>query len=237
MSGKGGVGKTTVAVNLAYSLSEKGFKVGLLDIDIHGPNTPKMLGLENKKFLTRGGKIIPIKAKKNLNVTSMAFLLEKEDAVIWRGPLKHKVIKQFTEDVDWGKLDYLIVDSPPGTGDEIISISQLLNDIRGSIIVSTPQQVALLDADKSIDFSKKMDIPIIGLIENMAGDMFGEGSVSHLADDKYLNFLGSLKLDKNIIKSGDGGNPFVIDKSLDISKSFENIVKKIMLFCENRISK
>ncbi|HHI04191.1 MAG TPA: ATP-binding protein, partial [Candidatus Woesearchaeota archaeon] len=168
MSGKGGVGKTTIAVNLAYALSEKGFKVGLLDVDIHGPNAPKMLGLSNKELSGKGNKMIPISFSDNLKVISMAFLLKKTDAAIWRGPMKHNVIKQFLDDVIWGELDYLVIDLPPGTGDEALSISQLLNNITGTIIVSTPQEVALLDCIKSIDFSKKLKIPILGLIENMS---------------------------------------------------------------------
>ena len=167
LSGKGGVGKTTVAVNLAYALSKKGYKIGILDVDIHGPNVPKMIGLENKKLLTNDNKIFPLKTKEGIKVISMDFLLKKEDAVIWRGPLKHNLIKQFVEDVDWGKLDYLIIDFPPGTGDEGISISQLIKEITGSIIISTPQEVSLLDVVKAIDFSKKVKVPIIGLIENV----------------------------------------------------------------------
>lgn len=232
MSGKGGVGKTTIAVNLAYALSKKGFRVGLLDVDIHGPNVPKMLHLEDKKLLSKDNKIIPIKVKDNLKVMSMAFLLNKKDAVIWRGPMKHNIIRQFIEDVEWGNLDYLILDFPPGTGDEHISISQLLKDITGSVIVSTPQQVALIDVIKAIDFSKKVNIPVIGLIENMASDVFGKGSVKELANTQKLNFLGSLGLSKEITDSGDKGEPFVINDSLDVTKSFNDIVEKIIAYCK-----
>ena len=234
LSGKGGVGKTTIAVNLAYALSEKGFKVGLLDVDIHGPNVPKMLNLENRKLLTKNNKIIPTEVKENLKVMSMAFLLSKDKAVIWRGPIKHNVIKQFIEDVSWGKLDYLVVDFPPGTGDEAISISQLLSNITGSVIVSTPQQVALLDVVKAIDFSRNVNIPIIGLIENLAGEIFGEGSVKDLADNENINFLGSLRLDKKIIESGDKGKPFIINKISNVTKSFNYIVEKIIVFCKGK---
>ncbi len=231
MSGKGGVGKTTIAVNLAYSLSKKGFKVGLLDVDIHGPNVPKMLNLEGKKLSSKDNKIIPMEVKDNLKVMSMAFLLNKKDAVIWRGPMKHNIIRQFIEDVEWGELDYLVIDFPPGTGDEAISISQLLKDITGSIIVSTPQQVALIDVVKSIDFSRKVNVPIVGLIENMAGDVFGRGGVKELADSKEIDFLGSLELDKEITESGDKGEPFIKNNSRS-SQSFEKIISKIISFCE-----
>ena len=228
MSGKGGVGKTTIAVNLAYALSEKGFKVGLLDVDIHGPNAPKMLKLENKKLRIEDNKIIPINFSDNLKVISMAFLLKKADAVIWRGPMKHKVIKQFLDDVIWGELDYLVIDLPPGTGDEALSISQLLNNITGTIIVSTPQEVALLDCIKSIDFSKKLNIPILGLIENMSGEIFGEGEVEETAKKEKISFLGRLELNAEIRKAGDKGTPFAT------KELFNAISNKIQKICEEK---
>ena len=237
MSAKGGVGKTTIAVNLAYALSKKGFRTGLLDADIHGPNAPKMLGLQNGKLLVKNNKIIPVSIKENLRVVSMAFLADKEKAVIWRGPLKHKLIRQFIEDVDWGELDYQIIDLPPGTGDESISISQLLNNITGSVIVSTPQQVALLDVIKSINFSREMKVPIIGLVENMAGDVFGRGSVKTLAHNEHINFLGSLELDKRITQFGDKGKPFIINSTWDISESFNRIVDRIIMSTKNKEKK
>ena len=231
MSGKGGVGKTTIAVNLAYALSEKGFNVGLLDVDIHGPNVPKMLNLGNEKLLTKDNKIIPIEVNNNLKVMSMAFLINKSNAVIWRGPMKHNVINQFLNDVEWGNLDFLVIDFPPGTGDEAISVSQLLKNINGSIIVSTPQQVSLIDVERSIDFSKNVEIPIIGIVENMSGKIFGSGTVKDFASSHNVRYLGNLDMDKSIRESGDNGEPFVKSNS-KISKSFEEITKKIISFCE-----
>ncbi|MBN2111721.1 Mrp/NBP35 family ATP-binding protein [Candidatus Woesearchaeota archaeon] len=232
MSGKGGVGKTTVAVNLAYALSEKGLNTGLLDVDIHGPNVPKMLGLENNKVATTNNKLIPVDARKNLKVMSIAFLIEKWKAVIWRGPLKHNIIRQFIEDVQWGDLDFLIVDFPPGTGDEAISISQLLKGRNSSIMVATPQDVALADAAKAIDFSRKVNIPIIGIIENMSGSVFGEGNVKDFAEKEGIKFLGSIGMGREIVVSGDNGIPFVSDKSLKASMEFLGIVKKIEESCK-----
>ena len=228
MSGKGGVGKTTIAVNLAYSLSEKGWKTGLLDADIHGPNAPKMLNLGRQELIVKNNKMVPIKIKENLKIMSLALLAEKEKAVIWRGPLKHKLIRQFVEEVEWGALDYLVIDLPPGTGDECISISQLLNNITGSLIVSTPQQVALLDVIKAINFSREMNVPIIGLIENMTSRVFGGGSVNELASAQKLSFLGSLDLDNKITESGDKGTPFVANDDWDVTKSFNKIRDKII---------
>ena len=227
MSGKGGVGKTTIAVNLAYSLSEKGFQVGLLDVDITGPNVPKMLNAENNTILSKNNKILPLVLKNNLKVISMAFLVNKDEAVIWRGPMKHKIIKQFVEDVIWDDLDYLVVDLPPGTGDEAISIAQLIPNITGSIIVSTPQEVALLDAKKSINFSHTLKIPVIGIISNMTGHIFGYG-LEEFAKKNNINYLGNLELDQIIADAGDKGKPFVSLKNTKITKDFDEICKKIL---------
>ena len=232
MSGKGGVGKTTIAVNLAYALSRMNFKVGLLDVDIHGPNVPKMLDLSQEKLTSSKDKIVPLK-KDNLKVVSLGFMLNKSDSVIWRGPMKHNLIKQFINDVEWGNLDFLIIDFPPGTGDEAISVSQLLSNITGTVIVSMPQQVSLIDVERSIDFSRKVNIPIVGIIENMSGSIFGEGTVKGFAKSLNVDFLGSLGLNEKIRISGDEGKPFVIQDS-DSKKSFEPIVKKIVGFCEGK---
>ncbi|MFH0876350.1 MAG: Mrp/NBP35 family ATP-binding protein [archaeon] len=231
MSGKGGVGKTTVAVNLAYALAEKHFQVGLLDIDIHGPNVPKMLNINNTKIQIKDKKIMPVAVKDNLKVMSMAFLLENDyDAVIWRGPAKHGVIKQFVEEVDWGELDYLIVDLPPGTGDEALSIVHLINPITGSIIVSTPQEVAILDAMKAVTFSQKVNVPVIGVVENMSGGIFGEGGAEKAAKQLNVPYLGKLTLNQLIVKAGDSGKPFILESGNSDTKSFLEIVSKIIKY-------
>jgi ATP-binding protein involved in chromosome partitioning len=170
MSGKGGVGKSTVSANLAYALSEKGYVVGLLDSDLHGPSIPKILGIEDKKPESKKGEINPILVSPKLKVMSMGFLIKDKDSpVIWRGPMKMAAIKQFIGDFSWGNLDYLIVDLPPGTGDEPLSIAQLIPNLDGAVVVTTPQDVALVSVRKSINFVKKMNMPVLGIIENMSG--------------------------------------------------------------------
>jgi ATP-binding protein involved in chromosome partitioning len=228
MSGKGGVGKTTVAVNLACALAGKGLRIGLLDADIHGPNVPKMLHLEDQRMETRDNRMVPVQVGDNLSVVSLAFLLDRTDATIWRGPMKHNVIRQFVEDVIWDDLDYLVIDLPPGTGDEAISVSQLLTGITGSIIVSTPQEVALLDAARAVDFSRKVEAPIIGLIENMSGEVFGEGGVEKVARKAGVAFLGRLGLQPQIRESGDTGIPFAS------TGAFDAIAERVRDACENQ---
>ncbi|MCK4247321.1 MAG: Mrp/NBP35 family ATP-binding protein [Methanomicrobia archaeon] len=242
MSGKGGVGKTTIAVNLALMLSMKGYEVGLLDADIHGPNTPKMLGIENKKPEITDSSIVPVSVQ-NLKVMSMAFLLPNTDSpVIWRGPLKMKAISQFANDVAWGKLDYIIVDLPPGTGDEPLSVAQLLKS-DGAIVVTTPQDVALLDSRKAINFSKELNVPVIGIIENMSGficphcgkeiDLFKKGGGEKASKDMNVPFLGSIPIDTKIVESSDSGTPFILDNgNSKAKKAFEDIVSKVEKFFE-----
>ncbi len=171
ISGKGGVGKSTVSVNIAYALALQGRRVGIMDVDIHGPSIAKMTGIDNKRLVSEeeGERPRPIEAVHNLFVLSIASMLESPDeAIIWRGPMKMGVIRQFLEDIDWPELDYLVVDCPPGTGDEPLSVIQLIGDVTGVVVVTTPQDVALLDVRKSINFVKKLETPILGIVENMA---------------------------------------------------------------------
>jgi len=237
MSGKGGVGKTTVAVNLACGLAARGKKVGLMDVDIHGPNVPKMLGLEGQQFMTDGASIIPLD-KDGLKVVSMAFALPDSDsAVIWRGPLKMQLISQFLGDVNWGDLDYLVIDLPPGTGDESLSIAQ---QIPGSeaIIVTTPQDVALLDSRKAVNFARQLNMPVLGMIENMSGltcphcgmnlELFKRGGGELASEEMGVSFLGSLPLDPGIVERSDAGRPFITSGSdSGAVEAFRRIIEKV----------
>ncbi|MCD6127505.1 MAG: Mrp/NBP35 family ATP-binding protein [Methanomicrobia archaeon] len=244
MSGKGGVGKSTVAVNLALTLSMEGYKVGILDADIHGPNIPKMLGIEDKKPDVIDSKIIPVSVL-NLKVMSMAFLLPDTDSpVIWRGPLKMKAISQFTNDVAWEDLDYMIIDLPPGTGDEPLSIAQLLKS-DGAIIVTTPQDVALLDSRKAVNFAKQLNVPVVGIIENMSGlicphcgkeiDLFKKGGGEKASKELKVPFLGRIPIEMKIVESSDSGIPFILNNGNSKAKeAFKNIILKVEKFFEKK---
>jgi len=220
LSGKGGVGKSTVAANLAMSLALAGKKVGLLDIDIHGPSVPKILGIEKEIVKTIGDTLLPVEMTGNLKVMSIGFLLrQSDDAVIWRGPMKYQMIKQFLKDVQWGILDFLIVDSPPGTGDEPLSIVQLLENADGAVIVTTPQEVALSDVRKCISFCNNLNLSVLGVLENMSGficpkcgeetDIFKSGGGEIMARQMGVPFLGRIPIDPQIVRACDSGQPYV----------------------------
>jgi len=242
LSGKGGVGKSTVAVNLAVTLSDKGFRVGLLDVDIHGPSIPKMLDLEGTRLTAENEKLNPVIYKDNLKVISIGFMLEKgEDPVIWRGPLKYSVIKQFLKDVNWGELDYLVIDSPPGTGDEPLSVCQLIPEPDGAIVVTTPQEVAIIDVQKSISFCNKVNMPVLGVVENMSGfncphcnehvDIFRTGGGARMSEQMNVPFLGSIPITLKIAENADMGKPFVSSENSENDaaiKAFESIIEKLI---------
>ena len=236
ISNKGGVGKSTMSVNLALELAKRGNKVGILDADITGPNIPKMLGVEGKRMEIIDKKLMPMQVE-NLKVVSMSFLLMKEDtAVIWRGPLKMGVLRQFLSDVNWGELDYLIIDLPPGTSDEALSIAQLITDLDALVAVTTPQAVSLLDVAKSMKFAKTMDLPVIGLVENMSGltcpkcdykiDVFGSKTGEKFAKTYKIPFLGRVPLHPEIAKGGDSGKSYLMKS--DLNEPFAQIVDKIV---------
>lgn len=237
LSGKGGVGKSTVSTNLALTLAQQGNKVGLLDSDIHGPTIPTMLGLSGRRITQSADGLKPIKATENLQVLSMGFLIEnQDDAIIWRGPMKMGAIKQLIGDFNWGALDYLIIDLPPGTGDEPLSIAQIIPKITGAIIVTTPQDVALVSVRKSITFVNKIKIPIIGIIENMSGftcphcrkkiDIFKSGGGKKAADEFNLSFLGSIPLDPTIVETGDTGSINLLKDTI-LATSFVSIAANV----------
>jgi ATP-binding protein involved in chromosome partitioning len=220
LSGKGGVGKSTVSVNLASALADKGKKVGLLDLDFHGPNIPKMLGIEDQRPAVLEHAIEPVHVTGNLSVISMAFLLpDTSSPVVWRGPVKMIAIQQFLAEVNWGALDYLVVDLPPGTGDEALTIAQLAPNVRGAVIVTTPQDVAVMDALKAATFISKLDLPVLGVIENMSGmvcphcgdiiNLFGSGGGKKAAEDLGVPYLGAIPLDPAMVIAGDEGRPFL----------------------------
>jgi ATP-binding protein involved in chromosome partitioning len=242
LSGKGGVGKSTVAVNVAAGLAARDRQVGLLDIDLHGPSVPKLLRLEGSQIRgTSANGMVPVRYNDNLKVLSIEFLLKDQagEAVIWRGPMKHRMISQFIGEADWGDLDFLVVDAPPGTGDEPLSICQMAPPRSQAVIVTTPQEVAIKDVRKSIQFCKNLGMPAFGIIENMSGfvcpkcgeayDVFKRGGGKRLALETGFRFLGDIPLDPRLVLSSDEGLPFVLEHpSSDTAKSFDRILEQIM---------
>ncbi|HUV79434.1 MAG TPA: Mrp/NBP35 family ATP-binding protein [Candidatus Bathyarchaeia archaeon] len=248
MSGKGGVGKTTVAANLAFALGMKGLDVGLMDADIHGPNVPKILGIEDKRPEIKEDKIYPVPVTPRLNAISIGFLLPSQDSsVIWRGPMKMNALRQFISDVEWGELDYMIVDLPPGTGDEPLSVVQLMGEMDGVIIVTTPQDLALLDSRKTVNFAEILKVPVIGIVENMSGfvcphcgkeiNIFKYGGGERAAEELGVPFLGRVPLDPQMVEAADSGTPFVLQKESKVSKAFEEIVENVRAFVEGKAEK
>jgi ATP-binding protein involved in chromosome partitioning len=236
-SGKGGVGKSTVAANLAVALARKGFAVGLLDADIYGPSQQLMMGAEGLPTGDEEGRIRPVEASGGVRVMSFGFLVDTDQPVIWRGPLLQKALEQFFGDVDWGELDYLVVDLPPGTGDVALTLCQNV-PLAGAIIVTTPQDVALIDARKGLHMFTKLGTPVLGIVENMAGftcpecghveHVFGTGGGARTAEELGLPLLGSVPLDPAVVVGGDAGTPVVVDRpDSPTARAFVEIADKI----------
>lgn len=225
-------------MNLAFSLMLAGKRVGILDVDIHGPSVPMLLNLESETLLAEGDALLPVDLG-DLKVMSIGFLLKRrEEAVIWRGPMKMGVIKQFLKDVEWGDLDYLIVDTPPGTGDEPLSVCQLIEDADGAVLVATPQEVALSSVRKSVTFCRQLGLPVLGVVENMSGfacphcgrvtEIFLSGGAERMAGEMSVPFLGRIPIDPSIAAGGDAGKPFVhSDAASETSRAFTAIVSSI----------
>ncbi|WP_462324037.1 P-loop NTPase [Desulfoplanes sp.] len=231
MSGKGGVGKSSLATNLAAALSARGFRVGLLDVDIHGPSVPHLLGLKGLLDIDRGSILKPKRYNDNLSVISMESLLKDPDqAVLWRGPMKTNAIRQFIADVEWGELDFLVIDSPPGTGDEPMTVLKTVPEAL-SVVVTTPQEISLADVRKAINFLQYAQANILGVVENMSGlicpycqkeiDLFKKGGGKDLADKYGLDFLGAIPLDPATVVAGDLGSPVVfLDEDVPAKRAF-----------------
>lgn len=234
MSGKGGVGKSTVSVNLAYGLSMRGYKVGILDADLHGPNVPLMFGREGIKLPTIS---TPLPITDNLSISSLSFFVPDGDPVIWRGPQKMGAILEMLEGIDWGEIDFLIIDLPPGTGDETLTIAQNIGIDAKSIVVTTPQDVSLLDSKRTVKFSRLINLELLGIIENMSGficpdcgkevNIFKKGGAEKMAQETKQTFLGSIPMEANIVEAGDTGLPYIANDSV-ASRKMNDIISRII---------
>ena len=240
MSGKGGVGKSTVAGYIALLLSQKGFKVGLLDVDLHGPSIPRLMNVRGTLEMPEQNVVRPYRSSDNLGIVSIEMLIgDKDAAVIWRGPIKISAIRQFISDIEWGDLDFLIVDAPPGTGDEPLTVAQTIPTAE-ALILTTPQEVSLADVRKSINFCRQVDMKILGVIENMSGfvcpdcgkkiDIFGSGGGAGMSTQMNVPFLGEIPLDPEMVKMGDAGrlSELAGKTDLEINKAYDQILKKII---------
>ena len=238
ISGKGGVGKSTVTANLGAALAKQGYKVGILDADIHGPSIPRLLGLEGRQVKTSLTGVFPVDGPLGIKVMSIDFFMAEQAPTIWRGPLKMRAIKQFLVDVIWGELDFLLIDLPPGTGDEPLSVAQLLPEMDGVVIVTMPSGLSSSIVKKAITFAERLNMPIIGVVENMSGficphcgkktEIFQSGGGIKIAQEANVAFLGSIPIDPKVGADADKGSPFIIaHPESEASKVFNEIVKKV----------
>ena len=247
MSGKGGVGKSSVAANLAVALSLSGASVGLLDVDLHGPSIPRLLNLRGERVFGDDEKLVPLEYGSGLKVISIGnFLNSRDDAVIWRGPRKTGVIRQFISDVAWGSLDYLVIDSPPGTGDEPLSVVQTMPDAK-AVIVTTPQELSLDDVRKSISFCRSLETRVIGVIENMSGlacphcgkriELFGSDGGVKVCAEMHVEFLGSIPIDPEMVRSGDTGEPYLmLHRNTPAAEALFDIARAIRSECQSAVA-